>query len=166
MTLHEVKQLHAFNSWANNKIFDALAQLSTEQYMRDMQASHGSIQGTLLHMVGAERIWISRLLGAPEADLLTATEAPTLQAVRSVWETNGYETARFLGRITDKSLQETFAAKSPKGDTYTHMYWQAVQHIVDHSTYHRGQIITMMRQLGVVPPTTGLIVFYRETAKR
>lgn len=96
MTLQEVKQLHAFNSWANNKIFDALAKLSTEQYMRDMQASHGSIHGTLLHMVGAERIWISRLLGAPEPDLLTVTEAPTLQAARSIWETNGYETARFL----------------------------------------------------------------------
>ena len=166
MTLQEARQLHAFNSWANNKIFDALAKLSTEQYMRDMKASHGSIHGTLLHMVGAERIWVSRLLGAPEPDLLTVTEAPTLQAVRSIWENTGYETAMFLGRMTDKSLQETFAAKSPKGDTYTHMYWQVLQHIVDHSTYHRGQIITMMRQLGAAPPTTGLIVFYRETATR
>jgi uncharacterized damage-inducible protein DinB len=165
MTLHEVSLLHAFNSWANNRIFDALSKLSTEQYMRDMKASHRSIHGTLTHMVSAERIWLSRWLGPTEAVPLNPAEVPTLQMLRSTWETTGYEMAKFLGGMTDKKLQDTFSAKSPKGVVYTHTYWQAFQHVVDHSTYHRGQIITMMRQLGVAPPSTGLIAFYRETAK-
>ena len=55
--------------------------------------------------------------------------------------------------------------KNLKGETFTHVYWQAFQHVVNHSTYHRGQIITMLRQLGVKPPGTDLIMFYRGTAK-
>ncbi len=166
MTLQEVKLLHAFNSWANTRIFDALSKLSTEQYNRDMKGSHGSIHGTLTHMVSAERIWLSRWLGTTDAAPLTPEQVPTLQLVKSTWEATGYEIAKFLGGMTDKKLQETFSAKSPKGVAYTHTYWQAIQHVVDHSTYHRGQIITMMRQLGVVPPNTGLITFYRETTQR
>lgn len=166
MTLQEVKLLHAFNSWANNRIFDAVAKLTAEQYVRDMKASHGSIHGTLTHMVAAEQIWLSRWLGKPEPVRLNPVDVSTLQVLRSTWETSGYEMAKFLGTMTDKKLLETFTVKSPKGNTYTHTHWQAFQHMVDHSTYHRGQVITMMRQLGVVPPTTGLITFYRETAKR
>jgi len=92
-------------------------------------------------------------------------EAPTLESLRTAWEKVGYETARFLGTLTDKKLQETFTVTTAKGDSFTHIFWQALQHVVDHSTYHRGQVVTMLRQLGRVPPSTGLIAFYRETAK-
>lgn len=165
MTLQEIRLLNAFNAWATNRIFDAVAHLPEEEYTRDMKSSHGSIHNTLTHMVAAEKIWISRWQGISTATVLTAEDLPTLGALRSFWEQVGYDTAKFLGMMSDKRLQETFAMKTSKGDTYTHLYWQAFQHVVDHSTYHRGQIVTMMRQLGAVPPNTGLITFYRETAK-
>lgn len=165
MTLQEAKLLHAFNAWADNRIFEAVALLTEEQYMRDMKSSHGSIHGTLTHLVAAEKIWLSRWVGAPDQKLMNVAEVPTLSALQAVWEKTGFEMAKFLGTMTDKRLQESFSMKTSNGETFTHVYAQAIQHLVDHSTYHRGQVITLLRQLGVKPPGTGLITFFRETAK-
>ena len=164
MTLHEARLLHAFNSWATNRIFNAVAELPQEDYVRDMKSSHGSIHGTLLHMVAAEQIWLSRWRQAPGITP-PVVQAATLASLRTAWEKVGYETAKFLGTMSDKKLQGTFTMTTAKGETFTHLYAQAFQHVVDHSTYHRGQVVTMLRQLGRVPPSTGMISFYRETAK-
>ena len=165
MTLQEVKLLHAFNSWADNRIFDAVIAMPSGKVMQDLKSSHGGIHGTLVHLVGSEKMWLSRWTGKPDAAFLTSVDVPTVEAVRNAWVAVGFETAKFLGAMTDRKLQDTFTMKTSKGDTYTHIYWQAFQHMVDHCSYHRGQIVSMMRQQGTAPPTTGLINFYRETAK-
>lgn len=165
MTLHEIKMLLAFNAWASNRVFEATAPLSAEQYMNDMKSSLGGIHGTLVHMVGAEKIWLARWQGRTEP-FLTAADAPSRTALIEVWERTGLETARFLGTLTDKSLQQTVVVKTMKGEAHEYLLWQTFQHLVDHSTYHRGQVITLMRQLGVTPPSTGLLQFYRETHRR
>ena len=165
MTLQELKLLHAFNSWATNRIFNACESMPPEEYRRDVKTSHGSIHGTLVHLVGAEKIWLSRWLGTPDQTFLSANEAPDVATLRSVWEKTGFETARFLGTMNDKKLSGTFTMKNMKGEQFTQTYWQAFQHVVDHSTYHRGQVVAIMRMLGTPPPSTGMITFYRETAK-
>lgn len=162
MTLQHVKTLHAYNSWANNRIFDVVVALPHDEYMRDRKSSHGGIHGTLTHIVGAEKIWVERFNGNPQP-FLKAEEIASAAELRSIWERVGYETARWIGGMTDRKLAETFTMKTSKGDTYTHAYWQAFQHLVNHSSYHRGQIITMLRQLGAQPVSTDLILFYRET---
>lgn len=165
MTLQEIKLLHAFNAWATQRIFEALSPLTQEQLTVDMKASHGSIHGTVAHMVAAEKIWLSRWVGKPQPKLMAPAEAPTLADLKSVWEKAGFETAQWLGTMTDKKLQDRFSMTTSTGETFTHIFWQAFQHVVDHSTYHRGQIITLLRQSGIKPPSTGLIAFYREAGK-
>jgi uncharacterized damage-inducible protein DinB len=165
MTQQEIRHLAAYSAWASNRVFDALAPIPGEDLMRDLKSSHKSIHGTLVHMVSAERIWLARVQGAGEAPILEGTDVPALASLRTVWEQVGYDMARFLGGITDKKLQESVTARSPKGETYSHTIGQVISHVVDHSTYHRGQVITLMRQLGVVPPNTGMITFFRETSK-
>jgi uncharacterized damage-inducible protein DinB len=164
MTQKELSRLHAYSSWATNRMLNAIEQLTTEQYTRDMKSSHGSIQGTLLHLVGAEKIWLSRWKGVTEP-FLTLAEVPDLPAMRNVWEDVGRHTVQWLGTMTDAQLNGTFSLKTSTGETVTHIFWQAFQHLVNHSTYHRGQLVTMLRQLEVKPPVTDLIFFYRETAK-
>ena len=166
MTLSELRFLHAYNAWANNRLFDALEAMSADQYRQDMKASHGSIHNTLVHMVGAEKIWLERWKGLPTEPFLKSDDVASLSGLKSLWEEIGHDTAQWLGGMNDKKLQETFAMKTLKGETFTHQYWQAFQHLINHSTFHRGQVITMMRQLGVKPPATDLIIFYRETAKK
>ncbi len=165
MTLNEIKLLHAFNSWADNRIFEGVAQLTPEQYRQDMKSSHGSIHGTLTHIVGAEKLWLSRWVGKPDASLLKAHDVESLKELKEIWERVGYEMAKFLSTTTDRKLQDTFTYTSTEGKEYTHVLWQSILHLVDHSSFHRGQVITLMRQLGVKPPGTGMNVFFRETQK-
>jgi len=162
MTIAEVKTLHAYDSWANNRIFETLAMLPPEQYLKDMNSSHGGIHGTMIHLVGAEKVWLERFHGAPEP-FLTTNPPHSLAELKAIWEKVGYNTAKWLGGMTDKKLTETFTMKTQKGETFTHRFCDAFQHFVNHSSYHRGQVVTMLRQLGVKPPTTDLILFYRET---
>jgi uncharacterized damage-inducible protein DinB len=164
MTLSELKLLHAYNSWANNRVFDAVAQLPSDQYMQDMKSSHGGIHGTLVHTVGAEKVWLERFTGEPQP-FLSQNPPKSLAELKTIWEKVGYDYAKWLGSMTDKKLTGTFTMKTLKGDTFTHVFWHAFQHVVNHSSYHRGQIITMLRQLGAKPVSTDLILFYRETGK-
>jgi uncharacterized damage-inducible protein DinB len=165
MTLQEVKLLHAFNSWATQRVFDVITTLTPEQFTRDMGSSHQSIHGTLLHIVSAEKTWLSRLNSQPESPKLQRSDLPTAAALHAEWEKVGLDTAKWLGTMTDNKLQDTFTMTTSGGTTYRHTFVQAVQHIVDHGSYHRGQIVALLRQLGVTPPATGMIRFYRETAK-
>lgn len=166
MNLQQLRFLHAYNAWANNRIFDALAAMPEEEYRRDMTASHGSIHNTLVHMVGAEKIWLERWKGVQTEPFLKPGDVASLADLRQLWEKIGHATAQWLGGMNDRKLQETFTMKTLKGESFTHQYWQAFQHLINHSTFHRGQVITLMRQLGMVPPATDLIVFYRETGKK
>ncbi len=165
MTLSEIKLLFAYNAWATKRIFDALAQMPEEQYLSDMKSSQGGIHGTLTHIVAAQKMWLSRWVGKPDPKFLTTSDVPKLADLKVIWEKTGRDMAQFIGTMTDKKLQETFTMTTSTGETFTHIYWQAMQHLVNHTSYHRGQIVTMMRQLGVKPPYTDLIGFYRETAK-
>ena len=163
MTLQEVKMLSAYNAWATNRIFEALEALPAEEIMRDLKSSHGSIHGTLTHLVGAEKMWLSRMLGTPDKSMIKPPDVPTIADVKTTWEQTGFATAKFLGSMTDKKLQETFTMSTASGKQFTHSFAQALQHVVDHSTYHRGQVITLMRQMGHTPPNTGMMSFFRET---
>lgn len=165
MTLQEIKTLHAYNSWADNHIFETLEEVPAAQYMKDMKSSHGGLHGTMVHLVGAEKIWLERWQGSPQP-FLSDNALESLAALKKVWEKVGYDTAKWLGAMSDKKLTETFTMKTAAGDTFTHIFWQAFQHLVNHSSYHRGQIVVMLRQIGVKPPATDLIRFYRETVKR
>ncbi len=164
MTLQEIKTLHAYNAWATNRIFDSLTSLTGEQYKKEMQTSHGSIHATLTHMVGAEKVWLERWLGSPQPFLKEA-EIDSLKTLRGIWETTGYDIAKWLGAMTDRKLQNTFETKTSKGDIFINTFQEAFQHVVNHSSYHRGQIVGMIRQLGAPAVATDMILFFRETAK-
>jgi uncharacterized damage-inducible protein DinB len=161
VTLQEISQLVAFNRWANERFFEALSQLPAEQYGRDLRSSHGGIHGTLAHLVGAERGWLSRWQGKSEIGTAATSQLHSLAELRAFWENICAEMSQFLATLDDQKLQATLSTTARTG-SYTTPYWQMIQHVVDHSSYHRGQIVTMLRQLGATPPSTGLIRFYRD----
>ncbi len=161
MILRDIQPLVAFNRWANQQFFDALRQLSGEQYVRDLHSSHGGIHGTLAHLIGVEKAWLCRWLRQPNTAAAEVQKITSLAELRAYWENLCAAMRQFVATLDDHKLQETLTTQTLSG-TFTTPYWQMVQHVVDHSSYHRGQIVTMLRQLGVQPPSTGLIRFYRE----
>ncbi len=166
MTPAEVQELFAYNAWANRRLFAALESLPAEPYFRDLKSSHGGIHGTLCHIVWAEELWLNRWLQQPNPAVPQGRDLATLEAAVERWERVEAERATLLAGLTEARLDETVAVKPSTGGEYVHTFRQMFRHAVDHSSYHRGQIVTMLRQLGVTPPTTGLIYFYREVAHR
>jgi uncharacterized damage-inducible protein DinB len=161
VTKPEVLELFAYNAWANRLIFDAVAKLPDEQYHRDLKSSHGGIHGTLAHIVWAEHLWLNRWLKKPNPEVAQGKDLHTPAEVRARWEEVESERRRFLNQLGEAQLSDTRVVKPSTGGEYVHTFSQMLLHTVDHSSYHRGQVVTMLRQVGVVPPSTGLIVFHR-----
>ena len=166
MNVVEVKESFAYNAWANRRLFDALAALPVEQYTRDMKGSFGSIHGTVCHIVWAEQLWLSRWLGKPAPAVPQGKDLAGLAEARARWDGIEAERTAFLAGFTDARLTDTVTIQPTSGGAHTHPFREMFLHSVDHSTYHRGQVVNMLRQLGVKPPGTGLIGFYRERAGR
>ena len=161
MTLAEVRELFAYNAWANRRCFAALELLRAEVYLRDLKSSHGGIHGTLCHIVWAEQLWLNRWLGKPNPAVPQGRDLTTLAAARARWEAIETERDAFLADLVERRLDETIAVQPSTGGEYVHTFREMFRHAVDHSTYHRGQLVTLLRQVGAEPPSTGLIVFYR-----
>ena len=156
-------ELFAYNAWANRLIFDAAGGLPSELYLRDLKSSHGGIHGTLAHIVWAEQLWLHRWLSRPNPAVPQGKDLRDLAAVRARWEEVEAERGRFLAGLTEAQLSETRTVKPSTGGEYQHTFSQMFRHTVDHSSYHRGQVVTLLRQVGAVPPVTGLIFYYRRT---
>jgi uncharacterized damage-inducible protein DinB len=154
-------ELFAYNAWANRTIFDAAEKLPDEQYFRDLQSSHGGVHGTLAHIVWAEHLWLNRWLVRPNPSVPQGKDLRTLGEVRARWEEVEADRGRWLAEVTDARLEETRVVKPSGGGEYVHTLRQMFGQLINHSSYHRGQIVTLLRQLGAKPPTTDLIVFYR-----
>jgi len=164
MTTDEVRELFAYNAWANRLTFAAAEALPPEVYHRDLKSSHGGIHGTLAHIVWAEHLWLNRWLNQPNPAVAQGRDLRTATEVRARWEEIEAERGRFLAQLGEAQLAETRTVKPSTGGEYEHTFYQMLLHTVDHSSYHRGQIVTMLRQVGAVPPSTGLIVYYRGRA--
>jgi uncharacterized damage-inducible protein DinB len=167
VNLGDVRDLFEYHTWATTRVFDALAPLPPEQYKRDLKGSFGSIHGTLAHMVGAEQLWLARWKGQTPTAMLKGEDIGSLAELRAIWERVEGEVRDYLAGLTDASLSAKVVVKpTGGGKEYVHTLQQTIQHTVDHSSYHRGQVITLLRQLGSKPPVTGLMAFYREQAAR
>ena len=166
MNVAEVRELFSYNAWANRRMFGALAELPVEQYQRDVKCSFGSIHGTIAHIVGAEQLWLARWRGRQPGSVLKGSDVGSLAELQTIWEGVEADRAEFLADLTDPMLQSRIVVKPTSGGEFVHTLQQTLQHALDHSSYHRGQLVTLLRQLGVKPPSTGLIVFYRDPAAR
>lgn len=161
MNIAEVRRLFAYNEWANARIVLSLRSLEQEQLERRIESSFPSIQATLGHIVSAEWIWLRRWKGeSPESIPAWALEGTLETLVPQLTEVET-ERAQFLAGMSDGDLERKIAYRSIKGDPFETRFDDMFRHVVNHSTYHRGQLTTMIRQVGGVPPSTDFVVFTR-----
>ena len=162
MNVDEVRALFDFNAWANARTVESCAALTTEQFLQENGSSFPSVRDTLAHIYGAEWVWLERWQGRHPAGLLKASDFADLAALRASWEPFGRKLLDFVHGRTQAQLDAPLHTKTLDGTPYSHPLWQMMQHVVNHGSYHRGQIATFLRQLGHKPQSTDLIRFYRE----
>ena len=145
-----------YSAWASKKLLDFVAGMPDEQLIREIGNSHGGILKTFQHIYYADRVWLSRMEGAP-TQFADPDPGPSPADLNANWWP-------LLGRFSKWASQQQDGGrvvefKNLKGDAYAKPVYQVVMHVVNHGTYHRGQIAAMLRQLGHVPPSTDLIYF-------
>jgi uncharacterized damage-inducible protein DinB len=155
----DLVELLEYHRWATNLTVGAAQALTPEQFMRDLGSSFPSVRDTLVHVFTADRAWLGRLEGGtpPRAN---AADFAGLDSLLEVWEpvlTRWPTVVKSLGDAGRLIEYKSFA-----GDPFTNPLGQIVRHVVNHGTYHRGQVATMLRQLGAQAVSSDLIYFYRE----
>jgi len=144
----EFVKLFAYGRWANDKTLGAVAALSAEEYVRSVGGSFGSVQGTLAHLYGADWVWLERWHGRSPKSLPPAAEVPTLEVLKEKWPRVQAGHKDFVGGLTEGRLAEPITYVNFQGKTFTYSLSEALTHMVNHGTYHRGQVMTLLRQLG------------------
>jgi uncharacterized damage-inducible protein DinB len=168
MTIAEVRHLFAYTEWANVRVLGAVEKLPPEDLLRDVGISHKSILGTLLHVAGADWIWLERWHGnSPVGPDVWAGWTPddprSLEQVREKWQPVVRRRDAYLKTLSDADLARELGYTRFTGEPYSLPLVQQMQHVVNHATLHRGQVVGMIRQLGFVPPPTDLLFYLMET---
>lgn len=155
-------KLAAYNMWANDKITYCLLQQDENLCYQQIPSSFQNIYKTVLHMWDAESIWWQRMklqerIVIPSENLeLTFKDACNGLMQQSMqWE-------EWVKSATDMSLEHVFSYYNSKKELFKQPVSEVLLHIFNHGTYHRGQLVNMLRQLGAVQiPQTDFIVFSR-----
>jgi len=161
MNKNDVLELLEYNRWAKERLIGSLEQMKPEDFEKDLRSSHGGIRGTLLHVLFALNTWSGRLMG----DTMAPLDEEKLQNVSDFkyeWGRLEKTLVDVVDKFIDDQLQSRFEYQDTKGNKYSQPRIWALQQLFNHFTYHRGQIVTMQRQLGYKPVNTDLIGFYRE----
>jgi uncharacterized damage-inducible protein DinB len=166
MNLTDIKQLFDYTEWANGLANGAASQLSNENLHRDFGISHKSIFGTLVHMAGADWIWLERWNGrSPAKDnawlLWTTDSCPNLETLGERWRDVIDRRSQFISELDEDRLGAELSFRLLSGDPSSMRLADQMQHIANHSTMHRGQVVGMIRQLGIEPPSTDLLFYLR-----
>ena len=161
MNKSDIVELLEYSQWAKSRFLASLGPMKPEDFERDLHSSHGGVHGTLFHILNAENFWLRRLRGEP-VESLDETRLKGLNDFRREWDRLDKEIADLVGGLTEEQLHAPFEYHDRKGNKYNHPRVWAIHQLVNHFTYHRGQIVTMQRQLGYQPANTDLIGFYRE----
>ncbi len=167
MNLSDIRHLFDYTEWANELALNAAAELSDENLRRDFNISHSSIFGTLLHMAGAEWVWLERWHGRSPAgkdawSLWKTESCADLATLNERWrEVIIDRRAQFIAELDEARLQAELPFTLLSGDPNSMRLVDQMQHVANHATLHRGQVVGMIRQLGIAPPSTDLLFYLR-----
>jgi uncharacterized damage-inducible protein DinB len=159
VNLADVRSLFAYDEWANGRVLRCAAALTEEQYARPLAGSFPSIRETLGHIVVVEWVWLQRWRGVSPASVPEWAATAGAQRLSEELQRVEAERAAFLAALKDADLARLVSYVNVRGQPHAYLLGDLLVHLVNHSTYHRGQVTNMFRQVGATPPATDLLVF-------
>jgi uncharacterized damage-inducible protein DinB len=154
----EVRNQFAYDVWANARLLDAAARLTTEEFVRDLGASFGSVRGTLIHIIWGEKRWLHRWVTGSRLHDPAPHDFPDCATLQEALSQLNTDRRAFAEQLTDQRLQSTMSIRD---QDFT--LADLIRHVTNHSTYHRGQVVLLLRQLGHTPPPTDYALFVLES---
>jgi uncharacterized damage-inducible protein DinB len=151
----------AYNNWADQRLLDAAAKLSPEELTRDFGTADKSVLGTLVHVFGAERLWLARFHGELNPPFISDADR-SLAVLENDWPALAERWNLWLNTLTDEAASGFLSYKDMRGNPWKQRVGILVLHVVNHGTHHRGQAAGFLRALGHVPPPLDLSAYDRE----
>jgi len=162
--MDEIRTLFEYNRWATEQFLDALSRLTAEEVGRDLKSSFPSLLATLVHMLGAEWVWLERWHGRSPTGFPDAAALASVASARTRWDALRADQKAYLDGLVDADLTRPVTYRNLAGNEFTQPLGEILRHVVNHATYHRGQLTTLLRQLGHGAPSTDLVAWYRARA--
>jgi uncharacterized damage-inducible protein DinB len=185
MNLCDIQTLYAYNRWANLRMFSVLEKLSEEQFTASRQSSFPSIWESVFHIFAAEWIWLKRWTGKSPVStqpvkgasfetwkgLRAAGEPPPLNLattgeLRAFCDSLEDERQQFLRSVTEDQLHAPVKFNDMSGTAFAEPLFELMQHVVNHGTYHRGQVTTLLREAGGETISLDMLYFFRESREQ
>jgi uncharacterized damage-inducible protein DinB len=162
MNVQDLQTMIDYHYWARDRLIEAIEPLTAEQYNRDLGSSFKSIRETVTHLYAAEWAWYLRWHGESPTALLPADRFPDFAALKQAWIEHEAKMRAYVGSLTEADVTRVFEFTLLSGQKGASPIGQMVQHVVNHASYHRGQVTTMLRQLGVTPgKSMDMIAYFR-----
>jgi uncharacterized damage-inducible protein DinB len=160
--LAELRDLFAYNHWANERILGACEPLPAEDLTRELGGSFPSVWSTLAHVYGAENTWLARWNGSPQGSVSDLGDIDDIPRLRDKWRALWERQSRRIAEATDDDVRRSMPIQYRDGTKLEQQMGATMRHCVNHSTYHRGQITNFLRMLGAQPVGTDLVTYYRD----
>jgi uncharacterized damage-inducible protein DinB len=162
MTKKYFIELADYTIWANNIVCGWIGQISNQQWEQEVVSSFNSIQATVLHIISAEHIWVQRINKMEKTEWFASTFKGTKEEHIVLWKNASENLKKCVVDFEEGNLGVRFDFKRINGELNSLAYYQAFAHAFNHSSYHRGQLVTMLRQVGFTNVgSTDLLGFYR-----
>jgi uncharacterized damage-inducible protein DinB len=151
MRVAEIRTLYDYHYWANGRICEAATRITPEQFVAPAPVPWGSIRGTLVHTLGAERSWLARWEGRAPPPRPADDEFPTIAAVIAAWGESEARIRAFIAGLDDEALDRDFAYTRYSGERRVQPLWQLLVHVVNHGTQHRSEVAVLLTMHGASP---------------
>ena len=155
-----IHKMFAYYYWARDEQLKACEALSDEQWTRDLGNSFASVRDTFHHILIAEWAWNRRWRGGTLEGGPDPKDVPTVAALRERWKPIEAGTKEFLAELKEDSLNDSVTCTNMQGNENTCALWETFYHLLNHQSYHRGQITTLLRQLGTDAPSVDYATRY------
>jgi uncharacterized damage-inducible protein DinB len=163
MKRDHITMLFDYNYWANARVLKAASRVTREQFTAPARLSHGSLRGTLAHVLATEIVWRLRCQeGVSVLALPAESEFPTLDALLASWAEEERKMRGYLASLTDEGLSSMLQYKTTKGVPFENVVWHLLVHVVNHGTQFRGEAAVVLTENGHSPGDLDMLVFLRE----
>jgi uncharacterized damage-inducible protein DinB len=151
-----------YNFWANTRLTDVVQKINSSLLDKEIKSSFPSLRKTMHHIWSAEEVWHKRLCGESPAFLPEPGNNFSLFREQLIARSKSF--TDLVNTKDENYLRLPNFYKDTRGNSHTNPHWQMIMHCMNHSTYHRGQVVTILRELGVTAiPSTDMIAYFRET---
>ncbi len=165
MNVEMAQELLRYNTWANNRLLEAVSGLDSARFTRVLGGSYPSIHSTLAHMIWAEWIWVRRWQGQSPKELFAPEDFPAVTHVAARWAEIQAQQDAFVRSLRPEDLGRVIRYTNRREETWEYALWRMLYHLFNHSTYHRGQVINLLRMLSLPPASTDFLEFWDEAEK-